>query len=86
MVGVTGKVLVDQVEGVPLLVLVLVHVSAIAVGDKGLVGDHLQIEFEDGIELLFLHPLTAIAGKLDGVVGHFSELLHYAGTHNIVLA
>jgi len=67
VVSLTGEVLVDQVEGVPFLVLVFVHVSALSVGDELLVSHHVKIEVKSAVETLLAHPVATVTGVLDRV-------------------
>lgn len=86
MIGLASEVLVDQVEWVPLVVGVLVHVSALTVGDKLLVWNHLQVEVQRWLETFLLHPVATIASELNLVAADLLELVHDLGSDQIVLA
>ena len=57
LVAVAGVVLVDQVEGVPLKVEVLVDGPALPESVEGLVEEHVHIQVECLVEALLLHVL-----------------------------
>jgi len=64
LVAVAGVVLVDQVEGVPLEVEVLVDGLALPESVEGLVEEHVHIQVECLVEALLLHVLPSISKEV----------------------
>jgi hypothetical protein len=75
-----GKVLVDQVEGVPSEEDRLIESLGLSVGGEGLVGKRSDIELSDGFEAFLLHPVAAVASKGDLVAAYSSQFIHDFGT------
>ena len=86
MVGLSGVVLVDQVEGVPSEEDRFIEGLRLAVGSEGLVSHGSNIEVNCWLEAFLLHPWATVASVGDLVLRDGIEFVHDFGTGEVCLA
>lgn len=76
MISVSGKVLIDQVEGVPSEEYCLVEHFSLTIGSEGLVHHLINVKFNYWFKAFLLHPLSTIPSKANLITRDVLELIH----------